>query len=29
MDELPKSTVGKVMRRQLREMEAEKAKKEK
>ena len=27
MDELPKSTVGKVMRRQLREMEAERAKK--
>lgn len=29
MDDLPKSTVGKVMRRQLREMEAERAKKEK
>ena len=29
MDELPKSTVGKVMRRKLREMEMERAKKEK
>ena len=28
MDELPKSTVGKVLRRELREMEMERAKKE-
>jgi len=28
MDELPKSTVGKVLRRELREMEIERAKKE-
>jgi len=27
MDELPKSTVGKVLRRELREMEIERAKK--